>query len=292
MLPMQKFKVVTEDKTYSLVIKRPSPDEIDEADRIYGAKIADLVRDKKHKLLLRDELEGYLRENGIWTEKDEDRITTLYKEIKECLNQLKKGGKKLSEGRAIALKITEKRMDVMRAYQKRQIFDDATIESVATREKNEYLHWAAVVDSETGAKQWENVEAMRQDKDSPIYQESLPVFTKLLYGYDEEVEKSLPENLWLKKYSFVNDKLQLTDRKSGAFVDREGRPLEERKKEIQADLDIFSGDIKEEEPFLEDDTNEPATTLVKEIKQTEQTEQDKKDEKGAEAVGVEAAAAG
>ena len=52
-----------------------------------------MLREKgAKKLLLRQELDNYLKEAGIWTEEDQSKINKLYLEIEDLLAQLKKGG--------------------------------------------------------------------------------------------------------------------------------------------------------------------------------------------------------
>ena len=83
----------------------------------------------------------------------------------------------------------------------------------------------------------------------------------MLYGLDNDYESNLPENKFLKKYKFVDDKLRLIDKK-GRLIDAEGRLVDEDGRYID-DAGNFvdrygnrvskDGDyMVEAEPFLDD----------------------------------------
>lgn len=252
----QEFVVKINDKDVALAVRRPFNDELQEADRIAAAKIAEIIRDKKRDLLLRRELDDYLRSKGIWTQEDEDKIERLQREIKDKLVELKKGGISIMTARAIALEITQKRIDIVGAWQKRQTFDNMTIESIANQDREEYLFFCTIVYSESGERYWNDLEAMRADKGSEVFKAARLAFDKMFYGYDEQIEKTLPENIWLKKYGFVNDDMELIDRKTGEYVDKNGKLLQ-KKNEIIQQLEAIQTIVQPEEPFIDDETNTP-----------------------------------
>ena len=47
---------------------------------------------------------------------------------------------------------------------------------------------------------------------------------QLIYQYDTKFEETLPENVWLKKFDIVNDKLEFVN-DSGDLVDEDGRKI-------------------------------------------------------------------
>lgn len=258
---MSKDFVVTEnDKEINLTVKTPSLEDIEASDRVYAAKIASLIReDKKKKLLLRSELDTFLRDSGVWTKTDEDKVFKLRKDIDTLLGELRKGGKKLTDGRTAAIAVMDKRNEIFTLMRKRQIFDDATIESVAENEKAEYFIYACTVYSETGDNYWSSFEDMKNDRASEVYRKASELTLEVVFGNDPDLEKKLPENKWLKKYGFIDENLNYTDRKTGKFVDREGKPLPNIEEQAAKIVENLVGDIKEETPFIDDDTNEPVT---------------------------------
>jgi hypothetical protein len=84
----------------------------------------------------------------------------------------------------------------------------------------------------------------------------------MLYGLDNDYESNLPENKFLKKYKFVDEKLRLVDKK-GRLIDNEGRLIDESGRYVDENgsfVDKFGnkvdadGDyIVEQQPFLDDD---------------------------------------
>lgn len=86
----------------------------------------------------------------------------------------------------------------------------------------------------------------------------------MLYGLDNDYENNLPENKFLKKYKFIDQKLRLIDKK-GRLIDSEGRLIDESGRYVDDNgsfVDKFGnkvdadGDyIVEQQPFLDDNGN-------------------------------------
>lgn len=248
----------TNGQDVKLVTKTPTYEDIENANRANASKVASLVRERgSKKLLTRQELNDFLRDNGIWTAADEKKIEKLSNEIDGLLRQLRKGGEKLSKGREICIEIMDKRKDMVAIASKRQQFDDATIESIAETEKIDYFVYACTVHAESGENYWQSFEDMKNDKSSEVFGRSYVNTMKAVFGIDAEFEKQLPENKWLKKYNFINDSLEYTDRKTGQKIDKFGKPVSEIEDEVKTKLESLQGDIVEEQPFVDDETNEP-----------------------------------
>jgi hypothetical protein len=86
----------------------------------------------------------------------------------------------------------------------------------------------------------------------------------MIYGLDNDYETNLPENKFLKKYRFVDDKLRLIDKKgrlvdgdgrlvdaSGRFIDEEGNFVDKYGNKVTSEGDY----IVETKPFLDDNGN-------------------------------------
>jgi hypothetical protein len=86
----------------------------------------------------------------------------------------------------------------------------------------------------------------------------------MLYGLDNDYETNLPENKFLKKYKFVDEKLRLVDKK-GRLIDAEGRLVDDNGRFIDEQgnfVDKFGNKVDEEgeyvvdtQPFLDDEGN-------------------------------------
>jgi len=245
------------DKEITLMFKSPDYEDLEEADQIYAAKASSMILQKgSKKLLSRQELDTFLKESKIWTDEDESKIQKLSEEISELLNEIRKGGQKASVGRKLCISVYEKRMEIVKISAKRQRFDDITIESFAENERNDYLVYACTYYKDTGTRYWESFEDMKNDKASVIYRTAFEEVYKLVYDIKPDFEKNLPEIKWLQKYGFIDNELRFVDRKTGQKVDKSGQPIQETEKKIQNVLDNLQGDIKEEVPFIDDETNE------------------------------------
>lgn len=255
----RKEFVVQEDsgKDITLAIRKPLYEDHEESDKIYAAKVASLVRESnKRKILLRSEVDTFLRDHGIWSREDEKQIETLQLEIETLLNKLRKGGAKLSEGRTIAIEVMDKRKAIVKIMSKRQLFDDTTIESISENERNDYLIYLCTVYADSGKQYWDSFEDMKNDKGSNVYRYASVYAFEFIFNMNPEFEQRLPENKWLKKYGFIDKDLNYIDRKTGEKVDRNGNPLKKLEDEVMKGIANLQGDIEEETPFIDDETGE------------------------------------
>jgi hypothetical protein len=252
------FSILEGEKEVLLSTRSVQYDDIKEADEVYASKVASLVRqNNKRKLLLRSQLDDFLRSTGVWSKEDEDKITSINTEIDSYLSKIKKGGIKAAEGRKLCIDIMDKRKEIIKIMSKRQIFDDTTIESLAEAERNDYLVYCTTVFADSGEKYWPSFEDMKIDKDSDAYRKASSNALEVIYGINPEFEKRLPENRWLKKYNFIDDNLNYIDRKTGEKVDREGNKLKDYEDKVIKHFENLQGEIVEESPILDDDTGEP-----------------------------------
>lgn len=248
------FTVTVDEKEIKLATRVPLQSDVEEAQRVERECVARMIRDgKNRKLLLRVQLEEFLKEQGIWTDADAKKIDDLKNKIVEQLGQLRKGGLKLTEGRAIAIEITDNRMRMLEIMKKRQAFDDTTVESTAEAEREDYLVWTCTVYADTGKNYWNSLEDMKADKFSDVYMAAQRNLNQFIYGFDSEFERKLPENQWLKKYNFVDDELRFIDRKTGKHVTKNGQDIEDVQKKANEDFQNLQGEIVEEAPFIDED---------------------------------------
>lgn len=252
----KEFTIVEPDgKEIKLVFRQPTYEEITEADKIYASKISELIRENtKGRLVLRQEVNKFMRESGLWTEKDEKELQEAHNYILDALGKLKKGGTKLTEGRQLAISIMDKRREIFNLNRKFNFLDNATIESVAENEKNDYLVYAGTEYADTNERYWNSFEDMKGDKLSTAYDKAANVAVTVLYNVNTDFESDLPESKWLKKYNFVDKDLNFIDRNTGKRVDRDGKPVEELEKELNQRVYNLLVDVSEPENEFIDDT--------------------------------------
>ncbi len=269
---------ITEDsgKEVKLSVKPPQNEDFEESDKVYGARIAALIRESSgptsRKLLMRSKVEEFLRDQGVWSEEDEKNVRALQEEVDSLLTQIRRGGIKLSDGRELAIKVMDKRKEIVRIMSKRQMFDDSTIEAIAESEKVDYLIYACTVYAQDGKNYWMSFEDMKNDKTSQAYRKAAVIAYEVIYGVNPEFEKRLPENRWLLKYGFIDDDLNYIDRKTGKRVDKTGKPVDEIIQEVQKQKDNLEGEIVEEKPFIDDETNSPVVVESKKEESEQKSE--------------------
>jgi hypothetical protein len=115
---------------------------------------------------------------------------------------------------------------------------------------------------------------MKNDRINEAYRKGRDLAAETVFGFDPEFEKNLPENKWLLKYKFIDSELNYIDRKTGEYVDKSGKTLIQRAEEAVKELASINGDIIEEAPFIDDDTNEPILDKTSEVSTETQPEKE------------------
>lgn len=256
------------DKPFKLAIIRPTNRINQEANMSYNLKMASLIRsgsqNSSNRLLLRAELEEYLSKMGIWTLQDSLETEKLALEIRAHELMLKKGGIKLSEGRALALQMAEKRQLIMERHAKRQQFDSATIESQAENFRFEFLLVKCLVFIDTGNSFLKNHNEYVERQDEIAIMEGAKVLANIIYGLDTNVYNNMFEMKWLKDAGMIDDNGRyirpdgtMTDR-NGHLVNRDGRYINSEGQMV----DTFGRPVDEHgnllvdvsKPFIDDET--------------------------------------
>jgi hypothetical protein len=218
--------------------------------------------------LIRDQLEEELRKRKLWSDDREQRYQELRKEIIDMEYSLASGGIKLNEAKKIALSMKKKRSEMVNLLSSRTDLDANTCEGRADNARFNYLFANCLVYEDSGEKYFKNgLDDYVLNMDSPIASVGANEFFYLLSD-TEQVDDKLPENKFLKQFSFVNESYQLVD-KDNRLIDEEGKHVDEYGNYIKwvddtsfvfvdingRELDN-SGNFKVEfSPFLDDDGN-------------------------------------
>jgi len=265
------FDIVGENgDKINLVVVRPSNRVTQDANMAYNLRMSKLIRDGarnvENRLLLRSELEEYLLKMGVWTLGDTVEVEKLALEIRASELMLKKGGLKISEGKAIAMEMAEKRQLILDRHAKRLQFDSMTIESQAENFRFEYLLVKCLLVTETNKpflKSHDDYVA-RQEDEAVI--EGARILSNIIYGIEDSVQENMFERKWLKDAGMIDSKGRYTG-PSGEMVDRNGRLINKDGRYINKDgqlIDTFGrlvdehGNliIDESKPFIDDETGD------------------------------------
>ncbi len=262
--------VDVDGKELKLAVVRPTNKINQEANMAYNLKMASLIRsgsqNPTNRLLLRAELEEYLTKMGIWTLGDAIEVEKLALEIRAQELMLKKGGIKLSEGRALAIQMAEKRQLIMEKHAKRQAFDSATVESQAENFRFEFLLVKCFVSVDTGVPVLKNHTEYVDRQDETALMDGARALANMVYGLETDMHKSMFEMKWLKDAGMIDDDGRyvrsdgtMTDRdgrlvnKDGRYVDREGQMVDTFGRPVDEKGNLL---VDASQPFIDDESGE------------------------------------
>lgn len=213
--------------TKAIIVKRPTSKQMDDAFIMSAKVFAKLMGSKddngRPTAVTRNVLDNYMRDVGAWSDKQEEELKSLAKEIDSLISKLKSGGMSLSKGREVALNIRKKRLEYTLLSSKKRELDAFTIEGRAENAKFDYLITVCLLDENSGEPVFESIEDYNANSDKDYVVEAASEFANMLYGLDKDWEKKLPENEFLLKYGFMDDKFRLIDRNTKRFVNFDGK---------------------------------------------------------------------
>jgi hypothetical protein len=218
------FKMYVEGKEEEFTIKSPSLADQREAQKVYNQAFSDAV---KSGCIVRARLDDLLKEQGLWDDSKQIKFNTLQQELLDHERTLSKGGISLKAAKEIAIKMKSLREDLRELISVRTNLDNHTAEGQADNARFNYLISASLVYCNNKDKKYfqDYAEYLRRASE-PVAIKAAQVLANMLYGLDNDYEKKLPENKFLVKYKFVDDKLRLVN-KDGHLVDSEGRLIDE-----------------------------------------------------------------
>lgn len=265
---MKTIETIDEDgNKIKLDIIKPNNKTQKEAQRQYNLKIAQLLKrsvETNETLLTRSQLDEYLSKIGVWTEEHEKKFLSIQLEIRSCELILRKGGIKLSEARAVAIRAKSMRAQLMNMYMKRNEFDASTIESMAEEHKMHYLISECVLKHNSQLKYFNGINDYINKSDQKASIDCAIEISAMLYGYNKNFDNELIENKWLVENGFMNKDGQLIQ--NGKSIDVAGNKIDKNGKLIDENgdfVDIHGNKVDKNgnfiidtKPFL-DDNNKP-----------------------------------
>lgn len=246
---------------YDLAVMRPGVKELQAAQLYYNKALKEAL---DNKALLRASLEGFMREQNIWNEEKEMVQKRLQREINEAVFKLKKGGMRKSEGKALAIRIRKLRNELSDLIAERNGVFSLSAESQAENARfNALVALCTVYSTEekSGEKFFKSVDSMLDSAETEVVVEASRCLAGLIYGLDANFETNLPENQFLIRFGYVDDKLRFTN-SNGRLVDSEGRLVNEDGRFVDENgnfvdvnghpVDADGNLLVEEQPFTDD----------------------------------------
>ena len=217
------FTTKVDDKDREILVRSPSLNDQREAQKIYNQAFTDAI---KSKSVVRAKLDDLLEDQGLWNQEKQKRFTELQKELLEGEKKLAKGGFSINEAKDLAIRMKAVRDEIRDLISVRTSLDNHSAEGQADNARFNYLVSVCVVYNDTKEPVFNNLEDYMNRSTEEVAILGAQNLANMLYGLDNDYEANLPENKFLKKYKFVDDKLRLVDKK-GRLIDAEGRLINE-----------------------------------------------------------------
>ncbi len=253
------FKTTIDSKEREIMVRSPSLQDQREGQKIYNQTFTDAI---KSKAVVRAKMDDVLTEQGLWNNEKQARLTELQQALLDSERRLALGGISLREAKKIAMDMKDTRESIRDLIGARSSLDNHSAEGQADNAKFNYLVSACVVYNDTKDPVFKNMEEYLNRGNEAVAILGAQNLANMLYGLDSDYESNLPENKFLKKYKFVDDKLRLID-KQGRLVDEEGRLIDDNGRFINDKgefvdkfgnrVDVEGNYIVEFKPFLDDD---------------------------------------
>lgn len=217
------FTVKVDDTDKEILVRSPSLNDQREAQKIYNQAFTDAI---KSKSVVRAKLDDLLEDQGLWNQEKQKKFTELQKELLDGEKKLAKGGFSLNEAKDLAIRMKVVRDEIRDLISVRTSLDNHSAEGQADNARFNYLVSVCVVYNDTKEPVFNNLEDYMNRSTEEVALLGAQNLANMLYGLDNDYETNLPENKFLKKYKFVDDKLRLVDKK-GRLIDAEGRLINE-----------------------------------------------------------------
>jgi hypothetical protein len=258
------LKAEVDGQEIELWVVKPTQKVQQQAQLVYGSAFRQAVKpeDGRPGAIVRAALEGVLREQKLWDDAKQKEFERLSAALLKGEKALAEGGKKLSEGRAIALQMRRDRYAYRQLNSDRNALDLNTAEAQAENARFAYLV-AACTRTREDKPYYKSMEDYLGRENDPVGFRAATLLGQLIYGLDEDAEKKLPENKFLLKWKFCREgDLHLIDAQGrlidaqGRLVDEKGRLINEEGKLVDTDGNLLTeeGDyLVEEQPWLDED---------------------------------------
>lgn len=255
------FEISIDGKLTKFLIKSPSLGDQREAQKVYNQAFSDAV---KSGCIVRARLDDLLKEQGLWDDTKQAKFNTLQQQLVDYEKSLAKGGISLKAAKGIAIKMKDLREEIRDLISVRTNLDNHTAEGQADNARFNYLISSSLVYSDSKEKFFKSYEEYLSRAAEPVAIKAAQVLANMLYGLDNDYEKKLPENKFLIKYKFVDEKLRLINEKGklvdeeGRLIDTSGRFINDDGKYVDKDGNLVdeNGDfVTDFKPFTDDNGN-------------------------------------
>lgn len=262
-------------KNITIDVLRPTATHLRTAQMEYNRAFRDAL---ESGALLRQKLDQYMTEQGIWNEDKEKKYQTVNKEILDLEKRLRGGGIKLKSAKRLAIKMREKRDEFRDLISERTAMDGNTAEGQADNARFNSLLIQCLVEEDTDDPLFDTLESYDKKATDPYVISGAGQLAQMMYNLDPEYDNNLPENKFLRDYKFadkknrlINDDGKLVD-DDGRLINDEGRYVDKKGQYIDVEgipLDKEGDYLIEQKPFLD---NEGKPIVIEKVEETETSE--------------------
>lgn len=229
-----------------LDIRMPSGKDIQESNTFYASTWKKAV---ENGVILHEELDTFLKKNGIWDDKREKEKLDLIKKMADLQYKLKTVKSK-SAGKKIAFEIKDIQAKLRELLERRNSFEANTAESMAQDSRFDFLLTKSVVNNLTGEPYFKDYDDYQSKKLDPNSWTIANAFAGIYYqGYDKDYEENLLENKFLRRFGYIDEFGNLLDEKGrkitvdGHLVNDQGEYVDENGSRV----DINNNPLVEEQ---------------------------------------------
>lgn len=265
------FKVEENGQQVEYAVRRPNPKEMAEGQKVYNKAFREAI---EADAIIRPKLELLMRQQKLWDDEKASQQERLNADIMEKEKLLGRGYRteltgdnktqvkvplKLSEARQIAIDLRNLRMELTQLLSVRGQLDNMTAEAQADNARFNYYVSKCLVYNEgtqAGETVYKNLDDyLEHQSDERAFVGAGQLMNLFIGGSDPDWEKKLPENRFLTKYGFVDEKLRLVN-KDGHLIDTDGRLINEKGRYVNPAGELVNRDgekVNEEGERVYDD---------------------------------------
>lgn len=256
------FKIKINEKETEFLVKTPSINDQREAQKVYNQAFTDAI---KSKCVVRAKMDELLEDQGLWNQDKQIKFTKLQQDILDSERKLAKGGISLKEAKEIAIQMKKDREEIRSLISVRTSLDNHSAEGQADNARFNYLVSSCLVYNDSNKQPYfSNMEDYLNRSNEEVAIVAAQHLASMLYGLDNDYELNLPENKFLKKFKFIDDKLRYIN-KQGQLTDADGRLVDENGRYVDGTgnfVDKFGNRVDKDgeyvveyKPFLDEDGN-------------------------------------
>lgn len=219
------FEVAVDGKKVEIAVLKANHKAVQTGALVYNKAFRTAVEAGS---LVRAKVEQVMRDQNLWDNTKQSRYEELVKNLLSTEKKLATGGIKLSEARSAAVEMRRNRAELRYLTSERNELDATTAESHAEQARFNHLVAFSTVYSDTGKPYFKDVEDYLSRENDPVVLPAAQNMGKLLYGLEDDYEQKLPENAFLKRYGFCDEKLHLIRKSDGKRIDADNRLVDEK----------------------------------------------------------------